>query len=195
MRRARGALPDPHVLSFPVLGRAVHALSRIGDELHLEPTESGVCCLGGLDGSWGGTCALLPPSRQCQHCGLSPAVSPCCQLLPFWLRLFPLRTPLLPAVRAGQRRARDGALPMQSAHEGAVPCLGPLRAPRCSRGPRQVTVPVIHPCSPSWASSARCPRWRSRWGNASSCSSPVPAAWSCSCTASMVSTSGDMAWG
>lgn len=29
---------------------------------------------------------------------------------------------------------------MQSPHEGAVPCLGPLRAPRCSKGPRRVTV-------------------------------------------------------
>lgn len=193
----------PHTLSSsPVLGRAVHSLSRIGDELYLEPTESGVCSIGGweLNGSWmGAGGAPVPPSLpagSANTVAVSPAVPPCCQLLPFWLCLLPLRTPLLPAVRAGQCRARNRAVPMQSPHEGAVPCLGPLRGgSSLFQGPQAGDSPHIHPCSPSWASSARCPCWRSRWGNVSSCSSPVPAAWSCSSTASTVSTSGDTAWG
>lgn len=63
VRHGQGALPHPHSLSFPVLGRAVHSLSRIGDELYLEPTESGVCSIGG---GWVEVGAHLrpPPSLQ-----------------------------------------------------------------------------------------------------------------------------------
>lgn len=43
--REGAGYPLPHsVPAFPcpVLGKAVHALSRIGDELYVEPTENGV---------------------------------------------------------------------------------------------------------------------------------------------------------
>lgn len=53
--------------------------------------------------------------------------------------------------------------------------------------------PSLCPASPSWVFSARCPRWRRRWGNVSSCSNPAPAASSCSSTASTVSAGGDAA--
>ncbi|XP_039559389.1 cell cycle checkpoint control protein RAD9A isoform X3 [Passer montanus] len=74
------------------------------------------------------------------------AVPPCCQLLPFCLRLLPLRTPLLPAVRAGQRRARRGALPMQSAHE-VLPGRIPLAALAGEVG-GEVPHPAQAPCQP-----------------------------------------------
>lgn len=40
---ARGAQPNLRFFSaLAVLGKAVHSLSRIGDELYLEPLEDGV---------------------------------------------------------------------------------------------------------------------------------------------------------
>uniref|UniRef100_A0A8D2NLY8 RAD9 checkpoint clamp component A n=1 Tax=Zosterops lateralis melanops TaxID=1220523 RepID=A0A8D2NLY8_ZOSLA len=143
----------PHTLSSsPVLGRAVHSLSRIGDELYLEPTESGVCSIGGweLNGSWmGAGGAPVPPSLpagSANTVAVSPAVPPCCQLLPFWLCLLPLRTPLLPAVRAGQCRARNRAVPMQSPHE-VLPGHLPLAALAGEVG-GEMSHPAQAPCQP-----------------------------------------------
>uniref|UniRef100_A0A8C4XTV5 Uncharacterized protein n=1 Tax=Falco tinnunculus TaxID=100819 RepID=A0A8C4XTV5_FALTI len=91
---------------FPptVLGRAVHSLSRIGDELYLEPTDGGVGATGGAGWELGGTyCPLRPCWGWAGGASLvsvcvSPAVPAHRQLLALCLRLLSLCAPLLPAV-------------------------------------------------------------------------------------------------
>lgn len=68
-------MPHPHTLSLPVLGRAVHSLSRIGDELYLEPTESGVRSIAGAGWELRGHLCPLPSLQAVPTLWLCPQLS------------------------------------------------------------------------------------------------------------------------
>ncbi|KAK4823037.1 hypothetical protein QYF61_025376 [Mycteria americana] len=107
-----------------VLGRAVHSLSRIGDELYLEPTESGLS-LRAVNSSRSAFAAFL--------------------FAPLFFQLYEA------GGRQPDRELLRCKVLMKVQHPPPAPCPGTPKAPHCSGAvPGRVTVPVSVPCPQSF---------------------------------------------